>query len=88
MIIVPRMLDVRIVAGIAEAQTLIRARRLPMLVCDPLTVEDEVVTWVRGVLAIHGRARISVTGPRATRWKEGEAVARRLVAALAGARGE
>ena len=88
MIVVPRLLDVRSVAGIAEAQTLIRARRLPMIVCDPLTIGDEVIAWAKGVLAVHGRARIMITGPRATRWQEGEVVARRLVTALASARGE
>ena len=47
-----------------------------------------VIAWAQGVLSVHGRARIAVTGPRATRWKEGEVVARRLVTALASARGQ
>jgi hypothetical protein len=85
LIVVPRLLDVRSVTGIAEAQTLIRSRGMPMLVCDPLTTEDEVIAWTRGVLEVAKPATIAVTGPRATRWKEGEVVARRLVMSLASA---
>ena len=79
MIVVPQILDVRTVTGIAEAQTLIRSRGLPMLVCDPLTNEDDVLAFMRGV----GHGKVVVFGPRATRWKEGEIVTRRLIAALA-----
>lgn len=79
-IVVPRIEDARSVAGIADAQTLIRACGLSMLVCDPLTNEDDVLAFARGSGA---DAKVVITGPRATRWREGEAVARRLVASLA-----
>lgn len=83
MIVVPRMLDARTVTGIAEAQTLVRSCGLPMIVCDPLTSEDDVVAFMRGCGV---SAKVVVIGPRATRWKEGEGVARRLIASVALAR--
>ena len=83
LIVVPRTLDARNVTGIAEAQTVIRSCGLPMLVCDPLTSEEDVVAFMRGT---GDDEKVAVIGPRATRWREGEAVARRLVAAVALAR--
>jgi hypothetical protein len=79
MIVIPRIDEARAATGIAEVLTLIRARALPMLVCDPLTTEEEVFAFRRGL----SEPKLAVIGPRATRWKEGESVARRLVAFLA-----
>jgi len=59
-----------------------RAKRLPYWLCDSATSVTDVATWY-GQLAAAEAHRILVTGPRATRWRDGESVARRLVKALA-----
>lgn len=60
-----------------------RSARAPLFACDPSTNTDEVVRWLRRVPETSGSVRILITGPRSTRWPDGEAVARRLVRALA-----
>lgn len=61
----------------------IRAARCLSLVADPVTNLDDVAQWAQTVRDATGTSRIQVTGPRGTRWPEGEAVARRLVSAIA-----
>lgn len=61
----------------------IRSAHVPSLVCDAHTNLDDVGRWARGLPETSGSTRIMVTGPRGTRWPEGEAIARRLVAAIA-----
>lgn len=60
----------------------IRSARVPSLVCDPQTNVDDVASWAMGLAETSGSSRIMVTGPRTTRWAEGESVARRLVTAI------
>jgi Circularly permutated YpsA SLOG family len=60
----------------------IRSARVPSLVCDSKTNLDDVVRWARQLPETSGSTRIMVTGPRGTRWPEGETVARRIVAAI------
>jgi hypothetical protein len=69
----------------AMTATLKAARNLsvPCMVCDSTTDVDEVVSWARKLPETSGSVRVMVTGPRETRWKEGEAIARRLVTAIA-----
>ncbi|HSD87911.1 MAG TPA: hypothetical protein VLB44_10375, partial [Kofleriaceae bacterium] len=61
----------------------IRSERVASLVCDAHTNLDDVGRWARSLPETSGSTRIMVTGPRGTRWAEGEAVARRFVAAIA-----
>lgn len=61
-----------------------RAGKLPYLVCDPLTNLEDVAAWVHALSPSSGSRRVLVTGPRGTRWQNGEQVARRLVAAISG----
>lgn len=61
----------------------IRAARCDLFVADAATNLDDVARWARSLPETSGSTRIMVTGPRGTRWPEGEAVARRLVAAIA-----
>jgi Circularly permutated YpsA SLOG family len=56
----------------------VRSARTPLLTCDPHTNLDDVASWVRQLPETSGSTRVVVTGPRATRWPEGEAVARRI----------
>ena len=69
----------------AMTATLKTARSLavPFLICDGTTDVDQVVAWARQLPETSGSVRVMVTGPRETRWKEGEAIARRLVTAIA-----
>jgi Circularly permutated YpsA SLOG family len=60
----------------------VRSVRTPLLVCDPRTNVDDVVWWVRQLPETSGSTRVLVTGPRGTRWPEGESIARRLVGAI------
>ena len=61
----------------------IRAAHCESFVADAATNLDDVARWARSLLETSGSTRILVTGPRGTRWPEGEGVARRLVAAIA-----
>jgi hypothetical protein len=60
----------------------IRSRHVPSMVCDSATNLDDVRGWTAQLLETSGATRVMVTGPRGTRWPDGEAVARRLVAAI------
>ncbi|MBV8759075.1 MAG: hypothetical protein JO257_17435 [Deltaproteobacteria bacterium] len=59
-----------------------RANAIPYWLCDAVTSVTDVASWY-AQLASDAEHRILVTGPRATRWKDGEMVARRLVKSLA-----
>lgn len=61
----------------------IRTARATSFVADAASNLDDVVCWAKTVPEIDGATRIMVTGPRGTRWPAGEAIARRLVAAIA-----
>jgi hypothetical protein len=61
----------------------IRAAHTPSFVADAKTNLDDVARWAKGLPETSGSTRIMVTGPRGTRWPEGEAIARRLVSAIA-----
>lgn len=60
-----------------------RSTRVPLLPCDPTMNLDDIAVWVRRLPETSGSTRVAVTGPRGTRWTEGEAVARRIVTAIA-----
>lgn len=60
----------------------VRSARAPLLTCDPMTNLDDVVWWVKQLQETSGSTRVLVTGPRGTRWPEGEGVARRIVGAI------
>lgn len=59
-----------------------RSARVPLLVCDPTTNVDDVASWAKQLPETSGSVRILMTGPRETRWPEGEKLARRLVLGL------
>ena len=60
----------------------VRSARAPLMACDPQTNLDDVVWWVKHLPETSGSTRLLVTGPRATRWPEGEAIAKRVVGAI------
>lgn len=59
-----------------------RAARAPLYVCDPSTNLDDVAFFVRQLPETSGSTRVMVTGPRGTRWPQGESLARRIVTAM------
>jgi len=61
----------------------IRSARIPSFVADAKTNLDDVGRWAKSLSETSGSTRIMVTGPRGTRWPDGESVARRLVTAIA-----
>jgi len=61
----------------------VRQARVPVLICDRSTNLDDVSWFVKNLEETSGSTRVLVTGPRGTRWPEGEAVARRIVVAIA-----
>jgi hypothetical protein len=61
----------------------IRAAKIPSLVVDPLTDLKEAAKWVGSLTETSGSTRVLVTGPRGTRWTDGERVAMRVVASFA-----
>jgi hypothetical protein len=61
----------------------VRGARVPLFTCDPTTNLDDVIWWVRHLPETSGSTRVLVTGPRGTRWPTGEALARRIVSAIA-----
>jgi hypothetical protein len=69
----------------AMTATLRAARKLnvPFMICDGQTDVDEVATFTQKLPEECGSVRLMVTGPRETRWSDGEAIARRLVTSFA-----
>ena len=59
----------------------IRSAGIPYMACDPLTNLENVTRWVLKLPETSGSTRVLVTGPRATRWPQGETLARRIVGA-------
>lgn len=60
-----------------------RTARVPLLAVDPSTNTTAIQEWVMQLPETSGSTRLLVTGPRATRWKDGEGLARRIVGAIA-----
>ncbi len=63
----------------------IRGSHLPKLICDPHTSVADAAAWAMALPVTCGSQRVMVTGPRGTRWPDGEAVSRRLVHAIGSA---
>jgi hypothetical protein len=68
--------------AISAVMQAIRSARAPSHVCDASTNLDDVMKWASQLPETSGSTRILVTGPRGTRWPDGENIARRLVAAI------
>ena len=61
----------------------VRRRGVPLLICDARTDVHRVAEWSMELREHVETCHVLVTGPRATRWQEGEELARRLVRRLA-----
>jgi hypothetical protein len=82
LLVVPDRRHVDKYTAMRAVMTCVRGNRAAAFVADPTTDVLEVATWARSLPETSGSVRILVTGPRGTRWLEGEGVARRLVTAI------
>ena len=82
LIVVPEASTPEKFTAISAVMQAIRSARTQSLVVDGKTNLDDVMRWVRELPETSGSTRVMVTGPRETRWAEGEAIARRLVSAI------
>jgi putative molybdenum carrier protein len=83
LLVVPDRQHVDKFTAMRAIMTAVRAARASSLICDPTSDVEQAAAWVRGLAETSGSVRVLVTGPRGTRWHDGEAVARRLVTAIA-----
>ncbi|MBV8760552.1 MAG: hypothetical protein JO257_24890 [Deltaproteobacteria bacterium] len=83
LVVVPDRRHVDKFTAMRAVMTAVRSARTQSLVCDPTSDTDEVAAWARQLPETSGSVRVLVTGPRGTRWSDGEGVARRLVTAIA-----
>jgi len=83
LLVVPDRRHVDKFTAMRAVMTCVRGAKAASFVADPTTDVVEVASWARGLPETSGSVRVLVTGPRGTRWLEGEAVARRLVTAIA-----
>lgn len=83
LIIVRAAAGVQRETGMSVVIQAIRDHAVPFLICDPTTNLEDVARWARAIPETSGSTRILVTGPRGTRWSDGEALARRIVGAIA-----
>jgi hypothetical protein len=83
LLVVPDRRHVDKFTAMRAIMTAVRGVRTKVFIADPTIDTEEVTTWARGLPETSGSVRILVTGPRGTRWGDGEAVARRLVTAIA-----
>jgi hypothetical protein len=82
LIVVPSAANAEGFTAITPVLQAVRAAQAPSLVCDGRSSCDDVARWVRGLPETVGSTRLMVTGPRATRWRDGESIARRFITAI------
>ena len=83
LLVVPDRRHVDKFTAMRAVMTAVRGARAPSFISDSTTDVLEVATWARQLPETSGSVRVMVTGPRGTRWLDGEGVARRLVTAIA-----
>jgi hypothetical protein len=82
LLVVPEALTPEKFTAMSAVMQSIRSARVPSLAVDGRTNLDDVVRWARQLPESSGSTRLMVTGPRGTRWPDGEAIARRLISAV------
>ena len=83
LLVVPDRRHVDKFTAMRAVMTCVRGAKAASFIADPTTDVIEVATWARALPETSGSVRVLVTGPRGTRWLDGEGVARRLVTAIA-----
>lgn len=82
LLVVPNAERAEKFTAMAAVLQAVRSAHVPLLPCDPDMNLDDIVWWVKQLPETSGSTRVLVTGPRATRWTDGEAVAKRIVGAI------
>jgi hypothetical protein len=82
-IVVPRVSQANINAGVEALRRLARAADVPHWLVDPFTDLDEVTARLRRMELATDPLRVMVTGPRLTRWQGGERLGWQVVGQLA-----
>ena len=83
LLVVPQSRMVDKYTAMRAVMTCVRSAKAASFVADPTTDVLEAAAWARSLPETSGSVRILVTGPRGTRWLDGESVARRMVTAIA-----
>ena len=81
-LVVPDARLLRSYAGMEAVARSARARNVPHAIVDPTTDRERLLEWIRALPETSGSVRLFITGPRSTRWLEGERLSWQLVAAL------
>lgn len=81
-VIVPERRRLAAVTGIPVVLRQARAANVPFQVADPATSPEQLGAWLAGLPATSSSIRCMITGPRETRWSDGDRTARRLVTGL------
>lgn len=82
-IVVPDRRNVDKVTAMNAVLGAVRRAGVPWIACDVASDADVIPRFAGGLQATSGSVRLLVTGPRGTRWIEGESVAHRLVSSVA-----
>ena len=82
-VVVPDARRARTIPGMKQLLHRARVRQIPLFVCDGASDVAEVAAAVIAGAPTDDSCRVYVTGPRSTRWPEGDALGRHLVCALA-----
>jgi hypothetical protein len=82
LLVVPEAARAEKFTAISAVLQAVRSARAPLMICDAQTNVDDIAWWVRQLPETSGSTRVLVTGPRGTRWPEGEGVAKRIVSAI------
>jgi hypothetical protein len=83
LLVVPDAARAEKFTAMAAVLQAVRSARVPLLTIDPKTNLDDIGWWVKQIPETSGSTRVLVTGPRGTRWGEGEAIAKRVVGSIA-----
>jgi hypothetical protein len=79
---VPDRARVAMATGMTAVMRAARIRDVPLIVVDPRSDRDALYAWIAARPPSCGSVRLYVTGPRLTRWADGERFAWQLIAGL------
>jgi len=82
-IAVPNAEAANTVIGIEPLRRFARAKGIPLWIVDPISNLDEVAREARRLAGHRDTLRVMITGPRSTRWRDGERFGFRVVGTLA-----
>lgn len=81
-IVVPSAMHLEGTTGMRWVAQLLRTHRLPTLVADAETSVADIAAWTAAIPYTCRSRRLLITGPRGTRWPDGETISHRFVTAM------